>query len=87
MNITEEEFARAVGISRVTVWRLRRAGKLAHYKVGTRVLYSPRHIEEFLASCEKRPRQIRQRRSEDTVPSNKACNVRSTITKERYDEE
>jgi excisionase family DNA binding protein len=60
MNITEEEFAKVVGISRITAWRLRRAGKLAHYKVGARVLYSPKHIEEFLASCEKRAKQKKQ---------------------------
>jgi predicted DNA-binding transcriptional regulator AlpA len=56
-TINEREFCQAVGISRVTAWRLRMAGKLPHCRVGTRVLYLPRHLEEFLASCERPVRE------------------------------
>ena len=30
-------------------------------KVGDKVLYLPRHVEEFLGSCERRARSARQR--------------------------
>jgi hypothetical protein len=57
MNLTREEFARAVGISLATEWRMRRANRLPHYRICGRVLYSPRHIEEFLESCERPSRR------------------------------
>jgi hypothetical protein len=60
-TLTEDEFCRAVGISRVHCWRLRRAGKVAHCKVGTRTLYLPRHIDEFLNSCERKIEKGRNR--------------------------
>lgn len=53
LTMTEEEFARAVGISRITAYRLRKAGKLPHCRVGGKVLYLPKHIEEFLINCER----------------------------------
>jgi len=60
VTINEQEFCQAVGISRVTAWRLRMAGKLPHCRIGTRVLYLPRHIEEFLTSCERHVREPRR---------------------------
>ncbi|MBX3278833.1 MAG: helix-turn-helix domain-containing protein [Acidobacteria bacterium] len=61
VTLTESEFCQAVGISRVHCWRLRRAGKIAHCKVGTRILFLPRHIEEFLAACERKAERGRTR--------------------------
>ena len=52
-TLSEKEFCTAVGISRLTAYRLRRTGKLPHCRVGSRVLYLPRHIDEFLANHEK----------------------------------
>jgi excisionase family DNA binding protein len=56
-TLSEEEFCKRVGISRTTAWRMRNAGKLPYCRVGDKVLYLPRHIEEFLSNCERRPRQ------------------------------
>jgi excisionase family DNA binding protein len=53
ITLTEEEFAERVGVSRITIWRLRRAGKVAHYKIGTRVLYSESHVAELLSKYER----------------------------------
>ncbi|MFN7946543.1 MAG: helix-turn-helix domain-containing protein [Blastocatellia bacterium] len=50
--LTEQEFCNTVRISRVTAWRLRRAGKLPHARVGRRILFTPDHIERFLRSME-----------------------------------
>lgn len=56
ITLTEEEFAERVGVSKITIWRLRRAGKVAHYKIGTRVLYSEMHVSEFLSRYERAAR-------------------------------
>jgi predicted DNA-binding transcriptional regulator AlpA len=53
ITLTEREFCEAVGISRITAWRLREAGKLPHCRIGNKVIYLPRHVDEFLASCEQ----------------------------------
>lgn len=52
-TMSEAEFAKAVGLSRVTIWRLRVEGKIPHYKVGSRILYGQEHIEQFLKAHEK----------------------------------
>ncbi|MCA1626706.1 MAG: helix-turn-helix domain-containing protein [Acidobacteria bacterium] len=52
-TLTEKEFCETVGISRVTAWQLRKAGKLPHVRVRTRVFYMPRHVEQFLAAHER----------------------------------
>ena len=59
LTMTEEEFCRFLGVSRTTLWRLRRAGKLSYYRVGDKVLYSAQHAEEFLVNCERRSRSKR----------------------------
>lgn len=52
-TFSDEEFCRMVGISRITSWRLRNSGKLAHCKVGAKVIYKPEHIKQFLDAHEK----------------------------------
>jgi predicted site-specific integrase-resolvase len=56
-TLTEREFCEAVGIHRVTAFRLRRQGKLPHCKIGSKIVYLPRHIEEFLRLHEQRPEE------------------------------
>ena len=53
-TLTEKEFCSRVGISRMTAYRLREAGKLSYCQVGDKILYLPKHLEEFLISVEKR---------------------------------
>ncbi|MGI8731840.1 MAG: helix-turn-helix domain-containing protein [Pyrinomonadaceae bacterium] len=56
-TITEPEFCKLAGISISTALALRKAGKLAHCRVGRRVLYIyPRHVEEFLGRTERKPK-------------------------------
>lgn len=55
-NLSEKEAARALGISRVSLFRLRRAGLIGYYSIGGRVLYSPEHLRTYLAEVERHPR-------------------------------
>jgi excisionase family DNA binding protein len=50
--IREEDLIKQLGINRVTAWRWRRAGKLSYYKVGKRILYSRRQLEQFISQSE-----------------------------------
>ncbi len=52
-TLTEVEFCRRVGISRVTAWRLREKKALSFCKVGKKIFYLPRHVDEFLRACEQ----------------------------------
>ena len=54
ITMTEAEFAKRVGISRITAWRMRRAGKLPHYKIGRSIKYGEKHVAEFLENCERK---------------------------------
>jgi len=56
VTMTEREFAQKVGISVTTCWTLRKKNKLAHCKVGRRILYTPEHVKQFLASIEQNPK-------------------------------
>ncbi len=52
-TLSEREFAEAVGLSRVTIWRLRLKGLVPHYQIGSRILYGQQHIDQFLKAHEK----------------------------------
>jgi predicted DNA-binding transcriptional regulator AlpA len=53
-TLNEREFCEAVGISRVTAWRERKAGRLPFCRIaGNKVAYLPRHVDEFLRACER----------------------------------
>lgn len=53
LTFTEAEFCRIVGISRTTAWNLRCRGKLPFCRVGSKILYTPKHIEQFLDNHER----------------------------------
>lgn len=54
---TSKEFREFTGISRPTEHRERRRGHLACFKIGTRVFYSEKHIEDYLSRCEQPARE------------------------------
>lgn len=56
-TLTEGEFCLRVGISRVTAWRLREQKKLSYCKIGKKIFYLPRHVDQFLNSCEQPAKQ------------------------------
>lgn len=51
--LSESEAAKRCGVSRITLLRMRKAGKIRFYRIGTRILFSQVQIEEFLASVEE----------------------------------
>ena len=53
---SKNEVAKLPSCSPMTVHRLVRDKKLGHYRIGSRVMISERHVEEFLARCERTPR-------------------------------
>jgi hypothetical protein len=48
-NLIEES---AMPFSRTTCWRLRKAGKLRCYRIGRRLYYDKKHLEQLLEECE-----------------------------------
>lgn len=56
---TKHEAAEILHISPITVHRQIKAGKLGYYRLGSRVLISARHLEDYLARCERTPRTAR----------------------------
>ena len=51
--LSEHEAAKRCGVSRITLLRMRKAGRIRFYRIGTRVLFSQAQIEEFLSSVEE----------------------------------
>jgi len=51
--LSEQEAAKRCGVSRITLLRARKAGKIRFYRIGTRVLFSQVQIDEFLSSVEE----------------------------------
>lgn len=52
--MSEVEAARRCGVSRITLLRMRKVGKIGFYRIGTRVLFSESHINEFLNRVERK---------------------------------
>lgn len=52
-NFTEPEAAKHLKVSRITLQRRRLAGEIAFYRIGSRVVYSTAHLQDFLARQER----------------------------------
>lgn len=52
-TLTSREFREAVNISRTTEWQLRSQGRLPHCRVGSKILYLPEHVTQFLEAHER----------------------------------
>jgi excisionase family DNA binding protein len=52
--LSEKQAAERLGISRITLLRARKAGRIGYFKIGSRVVYSERHLTDFLASVEQK---------------------------------
>lgn len=50
--LTEKEFCNLIRISRTKCWRLRKQGKLSYLRIGERIGFLQKHVDEFLAACE-----------------------------------
>lgn len=53
-TLTESAAARMLGVSKITLQRLRNRGEISHFRIGARVLYSPQHLKDYLADVERK---------------------------------
>lgn len=51
--LSEREAAKRLGVSRITMLRMRQDGRIKFYRIGTRVLFGDEHLRDFLASVER----------------------------------
>jgi excisionase family DNA binding protein len=56
--MSEKQAAARLGISRITLLRAREAGRIRFFRIGVRVLYNQEHLNEFLATCERKGSQL-----------------------------
>lgn len=59
-TLTSREFREAVNISRTTEWQLRSQGRLPHCRVGSKILYLPEHVIQFLEAHERPIKKVSQ---------------------------
>lgn len=52
-TMTEAEFCEKANISRTLAWQLRKQGKLPHARIGSKILYTPDHLAQFIAAHEQ----------------------------------
>lgn len=50
---TPNDVARMGIMSLVMQWQERKSGRLPHYRIGRKVLYSQRHLDSYFAGCER----------------------------------
>ena len=59
--LTDRDVCALTGFDRVTLYRLRNAGRIGFYKFGKVIRYSTEHIREFLEQHERQPGPRRSR--------------------------
>lgn len=57
-TLTESAAARMLGVSKITLQRLRNRGEISHFRIGARVLYAPKHIQDYLSSVEQKAQEV-----------------------------
>ena len=57
-TIDEDEAAERLGVSKITLQRARKRGEIACYRIGARVLYSPKHIQDYLSTVERKAQEV-----------------------------
>lgn len=50
---TPNDIARMGIMSLVMQWQERKSGRLPHYRIGRKILYSQRHLDSYFAGCER----------------------------------
>jgi excisionase family DNA binding protein len=51
--LSEREAAKRLGVSRITMLRMRQDGRIKFYRIGARVLFADEHLRDFLATVER----------------------------------
>ena len=60
ITLTEKEMCKRLGISRITAWRLRGAGKISYLRIGGRIAYLESHIAQYIKSIETQAQNVTQ---------------------------
>ena len=50
----DQAMADELRVSKITVFRLRKAGKIGYFELGKKIAYSQKHLEEYLRNAENR---------------------------------
>lgn len=58
VRYTRKEAAAYCGVSVITIDRALARKEIAHFRIGKRVVFDRRHLDEFLANNECRPRRF-----------------------------
>jgi excisionase family DNA binding protein len=58
--LSEKEAAARLGISRITLLRMRAANRISFFRIGTRVLFSEDHLRTFLEGVERKAGESRK---------------------------
>ena len=58
--LTVDEVAEQLRVSRGLVYKLARDGQIEHHRIGARLRFSPRHVEEYL---ERSTREVQRHAS------------------------
>jgi hypothetical protein len=54
-NYKESEAAKILGISRITLKRIRLGNEISYYRIGkARVFYGQQHLDEYMRKCERK---------------------------------
>jgi excisionase family DNA binding protein len=53
-TLAETAAAQVLGVAKITLQRLRKRGKISHFRIGARVLYSPEQLKDYLADVERK---------------------------------
>lgn len=50
---TDKEASDYLKISQITLWRLRKAGKIGFHRAASKIIYTSKNLEEYLKSTER----------------------------------
>jgi excisionase family DNA binding protein len=64
--LNEDEVAEILGVSKASLYRLRKSGEIACYKIRGRVLFSQRQLDDYLARVEQNVKQATPAGSKQT---------------------
>ena len=53
-TLSESAAARLLGVAKITLQRARKRGEISHFRIGSRVLYSPKQIADYLSAVERK---------------------------------
>lgn len=54
-NFTETEAAKILGVSQITLKRIRQNKKISYYRIGkAKIFYGRQHIDEYIEKCERK---------------------------------